>query len=67
MDGKNASVFIGVFLFLLVSELQLVVKDRVYLWSTSQKAKERQTEENKNKQPNPEPRSSLGFEKVSLI
>lgn len=50
IDWKNAPVFTGISLFLLVSELQLVVKDRIYLWNTGKKAKERQTE--KNKKPN---------------
>lgn len=40
------------FFFLLLSELELVVKDRLYFWSTSQKAKKKQTEKPNQTKPN---------------
>lgn len=70
---KNAPVFTGISLFLLVSELQLVVKDRIYLWNTSKKAKERERQK-KNKKTQPTAPCStitcfvgLSFEKILLI
>lgn len=72
IDWKNAPVSTGISLFLLVSELQLVVKDRIYLWNTSKKAEERQTEKKQKTQPTaPCSRitcfAGLGFEKILLI
>lgn len=72
IDWKNAPVFTGISLFLLVSELQLVVKDRIYLWNTRKKAKERQTEKKQKTQlTTPCSRitcfAGLGFEKILLI